>query len=132
LTDGRLDETALRAAAFEVARNALWRRGPVDVGAIEELTERIVSDALGHEPYVTGRDRDPNLIVHALNFVAACGAFPPMGASAWYSDVLLVLIELACPNAAGRPAMEPFFQEVEKGIAESRADIAECQSRRQK
>ena len=39
----------------------------------------------------------------------------------WFSDMLAVLIELACPNAQGSSESEPFYRDMEAGIAISRS-----------
>jgi hypothetical protein len=40
----------------------------------------------------------------------------------WFRTALEILVELACPNAGVTEAQRKFFEELEEGIAESKAD----------
>jgi hypothetical protein len=71
-------------------------------------------------------ERDPNLIVRAVQYLALTHAIPPMrDDTSWFQDMLAVLIELACPNCGATPELEPFFRDVERGIAVSRSDFGQ-------
>ncbi|MEZ4219066.1 MAG: hypothetical protein R3E88_21555 [Myxococcota bacterium] len=122
-TNVKLDREALRAACFAAARNTMWERRPVDVSSIEDVANRFFSIAENHEEFVAGQERDPNLIVRAVQYLAHTHAIPPMRSdTSWFQDMLAVLVELACPNCGATPDLETFFRDIEEGIAVSRSD----------
>ena len=89
--------------------------------AIDAVAAKFFSIALYYGDFVHGQDRDPNLIARAVAHLGRIHAIPPMrGDTMWFSNMLAVLIELACPNALGSKESEPFYRDIEAGIAVSR------------
>ena len=41
----------------------------------------------------------------------------------WFSDMLAVLIELACPNSHGSSESASFYRDIEAGIANPRGEF---------
>ena len=119
----KLDRVALQAACYELARSIRWKDTPVDEVLARGMVDLYVKEATHHEQYLEGRGRDPNFIVHAVRYLAHVHAIPPLeGNFSWFTDSLDILVELACPNSGVSEAQRPFFEELAKGIAESRAD----------
>jgi hypothetical protein len=119
----KLDPGALRAACFAAARNTMWEQRPVDLNSIAEVAGRFFSIAADHEDFVVGQQRDPGLIVRAVEYLAHTHAIPPMrDDTSWFQDMLAVLIELACPNSRAIPDFEAFFRDIEAGMDVSRRD----------
>jgi hypothetical protein len=122
-TVSSLDQSRLRAACFEVARTTLWSRRPTDVLAIQSLADTFFARAVEYEEFVSGQERDPNLITRAVEYLGHTHAIPPMRDDAsWFGDMLAVLIELACPNCGAESSAEDFYQDIEFGISVSRSD----------
>lgn len=118
-----LDRDRLRLACREVARNIESRRGPVSDAVASAFAEVLIEEALFYEEYLLGQDRDPNVSTSAINYLAHVHAIPPMGVDvSWFRDSLAVLIELACPNAAGSRQDEQLYKEIERGIQLARDD----------
>jgi hypothetical protein len=119
-----LDRDPLRAACFAVARNTMWDRRPVDVASIETVADRLFSIAVDHGEFVQEQKRDPNLISRAVLYLSHIHAIPPMrDDTTWFSDMLTVLIELACPNALGSRDLDSFYRDIEDGITCSRGNF---------
>lgn len=119
----KLNRDELRSACYEVATNTMWERRPVDVESIQAVAAKFVKIAEFHEEFVVGQRRDPNLIVRSVRYLNHVHAMPPMrDDTQWFDDMLQVLIELACPNTGASRDQELFYQDIEKGISESRAD----------
>jgi hypothetical protein len=124
--DMKLDREELKSACYGVATNTMWAQRPVDVASIEAVAAEFFKIAADQEEFVRGQDRDPNLIVRAVWYLNHSHAMPPMrDDTQWFYDMLQVLVELACPNTGASPDLEPFFRDVEQGIATSRADYME-------
>ena len=118
-----MNRKELEAACYEVASNTMWDLRPVDVDAIEAHAAHLVKIAERHEEFIAGQGRDPNLIVRAVKYLNHCHAIPPMvDDTRWFSDMLSVLVELACPNTGASPDLEDFYCDIEEDIAISRAD----------
>jgi hypothetical protein len=119
----KLNREELKAACYEVATNTMWERRPVDVASIEAVAAQFFKIAEENEEFIVGQGRDPNLIVRAVRYLNHAHAMPPMRDDThWFYDMLQVLIELACPNTGASRELEAFYQDIEEGIAESRAD----------
>jgi hypothetical protein len=74
---------------------------------IDALAEKYYRIAHVQLQFITEQNRDPNLLVRAVRYLAHTHALPPMGKDTeWFSDMLGVLIELACPNT-GLPPPSP-------------------------
>ena len=120
-----LDRDRLKLACLEVARNIAWRGGPVNDVLATSFAELLADEASFHEDFLIGQDRDPNIITWAVSYLAHAHAMPPSGADiGWFREGLAVLIELACPNTAGRIEDERLYREIEQGIQWSRDDYA--------
>lgn len=121
----KLDNGKLQEACFSVAREVLWARRPVSVTEIQSLADRFYKDALSYEEFITGQNRNPNLITAAVVYLGNRHAIPPLACNPeCFDDMLQVLVELCCPNQSGQSNEEPFFQELALGVAGSRADYA--------
>ena len=119
----KLNRDELKAACYEVATNTMWDRRPVDVDSIQAVAAKFFEIAEFHEEFVTGQGRDPNLIIRAVRYLNHVHAMPPMrDDTRWFDDMLQVLVELACPNTGASRDQELFYQDIEQGIAESRAN----------
>ena len=117
----KLDRDELKAACYEVATNTMWERRPIDVEAIQAVAAEFVKTAEFHEEFVIGQGRDPNSIIWAVRYLNYVHAMPPMrDDTRWFDDMLQVLVELVCPNSVGSRELEPFFQDIEQGIANYR------------
>lgn len=120
-----LDNDALLAACFEVARSIRWRANPVDEVLAKAAVEIYFNAAIQHEEFLVDQGRDPNIIVRAVRYIAHKHAIPPLeGNVEAFESMLDVLIELACPNQGVEEDHEAFFQDIEEGIQEARRDYA--------
>jgi hypothetical protein len=118
-----LDHDRLRIACLEVARSIAWRGNPIDEVLAKAFAEILLKEALFHEQFLVGQERDPNIITLAVSYLAHAHAIPPMGTdTAWFREGLSVLIELCCPNSAGRLEDERLYREIETGLASARDD----------
>jgi hypothetical protein len=123
MTHPPLDRDRLRIACLEVARNVAWRGNPVEGVLARAFAEILYEDALFHEEFLVGQERDPNIITFAVSYLAHAHAIPPMGTEiAWFREGLSVLVELCCPNSEGRREDERLYNEIEMGISLARGD----------
>lgn len=114
-----LDRTSLLDACYDVARQIM---GDVDADQTTILARQLADIAADHEQFVISRERDPALITRAVLYLASVHAIPPMhGDTRWFADMLTALIELACPNSIVGPDQDPFFRDIEAGIATARS-----------
>lgn len=121
----KLDNDALLAACFEVARAIRWRDNPVDEVLAKAMIKLYFNAAIQHEEFIVGQGRDPNIIVRAVRYIAHKHAIPPMeGNIEGFASMLDVLIELACPNTEVDQNKEQLFKDIEEGIREARRDYA--------
>jgi hypothetical protein len=118
----KLDRQQLQVTCFDLARTTLWSKRPTDVSTIQLLANRLFTLAIEYEEFVIGQHRDPNLITRAVGYLGHTQAMPPMRDDiSWFSDMLAVLIELACPNCGANSAFEEWYRDIEHGIASCRA-----------
>ncbi len=120
-----LDRDELRQACFDMAKQILWRRGPVDVEELQELGEQyyeVAADPMTEE-FIQSQNRDPNLVIGIVTYLTDVQAMPQRGHYVErFTCMFVCLLEIACPNyAAFTEQFEPFFQEIEEGIATARA-----------
>lgn len=118
-----LDRAELKRACFDVAAQILQERRPIDVAEIEQLADQYFKIAADPdlEDFILGQERDPNLVLHIVNYLGGRHAIPPMGHdAAWFYNMFQCLVEIACPNCVGTQADEPFFRDIEEGIATCR------------
>ncbi len=94
-----LNVEALREACFAAAKGAMWDVRPTDVAKIQDLANSFFTIAMGHVHRLTHQDRDPNILVRAVTYLAHTHAIPPMhDGREWFIFMLAALIELACPG----------------------------------
>lgn len=118
-----LDVSDLRAACYEVARGTMWDLRPIDASIIERHAEQLFTIAQNYEDYLKQQGRDPNIIARAVRYLAHVHAMPPMSNDVrWFTSMLMVLIELVCPNTVVSRDAEFFFRDIEMGIACARAE----------
>ena len=123
-----LDTKALLNACYETALQTMWGRQPGDADAITALANEFSRIAEEHGDFLIERNRDPNIIVRAVRYLATCHAMPPMrDDTAWFSDMLTAMIELACPDTHVFREHEPFFCDIEQGIAVARSNYDRSQ-----
>lgn len=117
--------TALKQACLAVAKRIAWRDGPVDEVLAASFAEILYKEALFHEEFIRGQDRDPNMITRAVSYLAHAHAIPPIGVDVfWFREMLSALVELACPNTPGRREDEQFYRDIEEGLQILRDDHA--------
>ncbi|ADL55239.1 hypothetical protein [Gallionella capsiferriformans] len=120
-----LDNNALIAACYEVARSIRWKDNQVDEVIAKAYVELYFKVAIQHVEFLTGQGQDPNIIVRAVHYIAHTHSIPPMeGDIKGFSTMLEVLIELACPNSVFYQDYENFFKDIEEGIRIARRDYA--------
>lgn len=117
-----LNREALKTACAVIARNTMWERRPIDVESMNRLASAYERIALEHLEFVVDQDRDPNLIVRAVEYLDV-HAIPPMRDDTdWFRDMLIALVDLSCPNHGGSVEYDEFYKDIEAGIAFSRAE----------
>lgn len=120
-----LDRKALHEACLDVARSIHWKKKLTDEILIDVSSKRYFDAALHYEDFIIGQERDPNIIVRAIKYIANKHAIPPMKHDLdEFSTALEVLIELACPNTGTEPEQEQFFQDIEEGLQDARRDYS--------
>ena len=127
----KLNKSALLEACEKVANQTLWQTPqPQDISDIIDfeqrnmLAQKYFEKALQHVEFITGQERDPNLITRAVVYLAYSHAIPPMKDDlSWFNDMLEALIELACPNVLHFKETSQFLYDIEKGINETRKNI---------
>lgn len=115
-----LDREALKTACFSLAKNTLWKMGPVDVSVIQAHAEKLYEEALCTEldEFIARQNRDPNMITRAVIYLNNTHAMPPMkDDTRWFYDMLTALIELACPNNVQNTESINFLKDIEKGVS---------------
>lgn len=115
-----LDSEALDGACFALARALLWQKGPVSIEPIKEVASSLARTAREHADYLTGQQHDPNIVTRALEYLEHHHAMPTGNAEVWARTALEILIELACCNTEPSSASEPFYRDIEAGLARSR------------
>ncbi|MGH7788569.1 MAG: hypothetical protein ACRERC_16990 [Candidatus Binatia bacterium] len=117
-----LDRESLFQACYEVARQTMSERRPIDADHITALARQFAEIAAGHEEFVVGQGCDPELITRAVVYLASAHAIPPMrDDTGWFAHMLAALVELACPNTIVGCEQELFFRDIEAGIATARS-----------
>lgn len=119
----KLNKNALRRACLRAADSALWEKGPRPVEPIQQLADQFYQIAVENESFLIGQGRDPNIVTRAVRYLALVHAIPVTGQDThWFTCMLQVLIELACPNTAGQRANDKFYSDIENGIIVARSD----------
>jgi len=113
-----LDLKDLRAACFEAAGSAKWKRKPQSVEDIQELADKFYERATERAKEIHQIDKDSQIVNRAVWYLAQVHAIPPMRDDVrWFHEMLEALLELALPNtyvAVGKP--QAFLQDLLKGI----------------
>ena len=126
------DKTSLFETCKKVAGQTLWQTPRpinvtdiVDSEQIKQTTQKYFEEALRHVEFITEQKRDPNLITRAVLYLSEHHAIPPMKENiTWFSNMLEVLIELACPNVIDSEKPAPFLYDIEEAIKESQKNIS--------
>jgi hypothetical protein len=118
-----LQESLLQVACFNAAKNAIVHMKPTDASAIECLAASFYEVAINHLGLIASKNRDPNVLVRAIDYLSHVHGIPPMeDATLWFQQSLTVLVELAVPSMRHTDESIGFLADVEQGVIESRAD----------
>lgn len=121
-----LDREELKNACLKVAKETIWDSQPLDAEMINTHAENLFKIATFREKFLIHRGVDPNVIVRAVYYLAESHAMPPYwDDTKWFDFSLHTLLELICPVTSVTPDVEPFFVDIEKGIAYSRENFVE-------
>jgi len=116
-----LNTEALHAACLQVAGETLWTmKGEKKSTAkeIEDHAAKLKGIALHQLEFITEQGRDPNILVRAVRYLAHTHAIPPMrNDTRWFTDMLEVLLELACPNTSIPPRGKEFITDLRRGLS---------------
>ena len=114
-----LDDEALRAACLELSKQTMWVE-------VQSVADGYYRTAIDYFEFIEGQGRDPNMLTRAVNYLAHTHAIPPMqDDQRWFSDMMMALIELACPNAGQTAKSAEFLNDIEAGIEEIRSTLDE-------
>lgn len=112
-----LDHEALRAACFEAARKTMEDARPTDVAKIRRLADTFYLFARDHVKRIREQERDPDILVRAVSYLARTHAIAQMHDSTeWFFFMLRALMELACPEMGTSGETPAFLADVEEGI----------------
>jgi hypothetical protein len=94
---------------------------PFNVDPVSNLAGSYYKIAKGYGEYYC-KNRDPNIVVRAVCYLAQL-AVPSGEDTTWFDNGLLILLELACPNALHDEASLRFLKDIQAGITEVKASI---------
>lgn len=118
------EPTDLELACREVARAVLWNKGTASTDLVETLALKYLAIAEDHQHFVRQQREDDDVIANAVRYIAHVHTMPPHGTdTAWFSNALSVLMELAVPNTGLTETAAMFLPNVQEGIRESLADV---------
>jgi hypothetical protein len=118
-----LHESMLRVACFKLARNRLWQMRLIDAEEVECLADSFYEIAINHVELIGTKNRDPNLLIRAVRFLALIdGDSPTEDDPQWFQQSLSMLIELACPSVRHTDESCEFLDDLESGIVEARLE----------
>jgi len=116
-----LDHEALWTACFDAARKAMEDARPMDVERIRRLADTFYHFALEHMGRIRRQEREPDILVRAVAYLAQTHAIPAMHDSTeWFFFMLRALVELACPEKEQSRETMGFLADIEEGIGRAR------------
>ncbi|NMC72812.1 MAG: hypothetical protein GYA56_00350 [Geobacteraceae bacterium] len=119
-----LDHKALKAACFDVARKTLEDARPTDVERIRRLADTFYHCALEHMGRIRNQQREPDILVRAVAYLARTHAISQMHDSTeWFFFMLRALVEIACPEKDLEDVSIEFLADLESGIRQARQKI---------
>ena len=118
-------EEDLQAACYDVARETMRGRRPVDADEIQRLAERFYELATEHVRYVEGKGHPAALVVRAVRYLGGAHAILPTRDTVfWFTDMLSVLVELTCPHSQTSPRNAQFYLDLVRSLTETLASLA--------
>jgi hypothetical protein len=116
-----LDVPALKSACFNLAKNTMWRRKPVDLAEIQTHADNLYKETVELQEYVIRQGRDPNMVTRAVQYLDRTHAIPPMENDVrWFYNMITAVIELACPNAIQSKKSMAIFEDIGEGMTKAR------------
>lgn len=113
----------MKEACYEIARTTMWERKPVDIEQIQSHANSLQEEALIIHGIVEDLGCDLAMLIRAVDFLYQTQAIPPMGDDTqWFSDSLLVILSVACPNNDVEGNAKLFLQDMRNGINQSLQD----------
>ena len=124
-----IEEKAIRNACFKMACDLIWGNNILAIQETEsdlkesfEMTDEFFRIAMYHYQTLEYFGKSSEILVRAINYINHVHAVPPVkGQYQWFSEALIVLLELVCPNTIidkNSPAAQ-FLKDIEKGITQS-------------
>lgn len=105
----------LKLACLKLAKDTLWKRGPVDADLITTHADnlfKIASDHLELHPEIS-----IEIITRAVDYLRQVHAIPPMeNDTKWFDRMLYVILEIVCPNARLEGDGREFLRDLLNGI----------------
>jgi len=116
----------LQAACYDVARETMRGRRPVDADEIQRLAERFFELATEQMQYVEGRGHPGAVVLRAVRYLGGAHAILPTRDTVfWFADMLSVLVELACPHSQPSPGNAQFYADLVRSLTEALASLAD-------
>ncbi len=118
-------EEDLQAACYDVARETMRGRRPVDVDEIQRVAEKFYELATEQVQYVEGQGHSGALVLRAVHYLGGAHAILPTRDSVyWFADMLSVLVELACPHSQPSARNTLFYLDLVRSLTETLASLA--------
>ena len=115
----------LQDACYDIARESMRGRRPVDADEIQRLAERFYELATEQVQYVESKGHPGAIVVRAVRYLGGAHAILPTRDSIyWFADMLSVLVELACPRCPPSPRNATFYADLVRSLTETLASLA--------
>jgi hypothetical protein len=119
------DRAALRSAVVDLANALAFGAGPSDLAVVEDFVETVERRAADEIDFIVGQGRDPRIAERIIRYIAASLIDGPGRFDAeridvgkrWFDQTFRTLLELAVPNSLPGRDQEPFYRDLEEGIA---------------
>jgi hypothetical protein len=120
----RSEDADLEQACFELARTAKWARKPVDIEDIRALAAHFVEIAKSHVFISDTLRIETPIITRAIRYLTQAHGMPMSDDTAWFSNMLTALLEVARPNSGLDEEGRAFLKDMREGIEASQGAAA--------
>lgn len=115
-----MSKNGLENACEYLAERVLNGKGAISSDVVETLGQSFLSICEEHQDHVRRNREGDDVIENAVRYLADVHAIPPMGTgTAWFSNSMNVLIELAVPNGTLDSHAAKVLPQIQEGIMQS-------------
>jgi len=107
----------LKEACHKIATVIILDTKSEEPDSVQSLAEQLYDVSLKELQYLNNLGSNPSIVINAVNYIEQVQALSPVkNGIQWFTNILLTLIEIACPISVPEGKAKEFLSDMKHGI----------------